>query len=147
MRWLFLTLGLCIVLVSTGMAFETLDIPEEAVKIDAMHPVPELLAFSLVESQEMACMKELFIQQCLRKVYSDESQRLFLVFLENAPTYYWYYDPESKVASATPFPSAPGGPGFFARDPERPQAGAENRGDFFQNSNKQRGGNVRFFDF
>ncbi len=129
-----------------AQAFESLEIPEEAVKIDDMHPIPELKEFTLVGADDMACMAEFSINQCERKVYTDDNQRLLLVFMENAPAYYWYYHPEKKEVSATPF-QAKAKDSIMVRDPKRPQAGAENRGDYFSNSNKQRGGNMRLFDF
>lgn len=127
-------------------AFDSLEIPKEAVRIDAMHPLPELRSFSLVEEKDMACMQDMAIAQCQRKVYTDDKQRLIVVFMGGAATYYWYFDPASKQASAQ---AAEGtrDDGFLHRDGDRAKSGTSNSGDYFSNAGKQGGGNVNLFKF
>ncbi|GAB7080241.1 hypothetical protein JCM14635_19140 [Megalodesulfovibrio paquesii] len=132
--------------VSVANAFDSLDIPKEATRIDAMHPIPELREYSLVEEKDMACMQEMAIAQCTRKVYSNTNQRLMVVSMGGAPAYYWFYDPASKKISSVPFEGTKED-GFLSKDssprtPENPNAG-----DFFSNSNKQGGGNMNLFKF
>lgn len=85
---LILALVMAMVWAVPAGAFDALEIPKEAVRIDTMRPMPELRGFTLVEEKDMACMQEMSIAQCQRKVYSNDNQRLMVVFMGGAATWY-----------------------------------------------------------
>lgn len=143
---LILALVVAMVWAAPVGAFDALEIPKEAVRIDTMRPMPDLRGFALVEEKDMACMQDMSIAQCQRKVYSNEAQRLMVVFLGGAATWYWYIDPASKQATAQ---AAEGtrDDGFFTRDKNPAKKGGSNAGDYFSNVEKQGGGNLNLFKF
>lgn len=143
-----LAVACCLLLASFSMAFESLEIPKESVAIDDLHPLPDLKAFRLMEDKQMACMREMSIVQCQRKVYTDDNQRLMVVFFEGEARHYWYFDPARKVASSQPIPNTkPADGGLMARDPKQKQPGAPNAGDYFGNTNKGGAGHLNLYKF
>lgn len=131
---------------ATATAFDSLEIPKEAVRVDTMHPVPELRGFSLVEEKDMACMQDMAIAQCTRKVYSNAQHRLMVVAMGGAPTYYWYFDPASKKVSTAPIEGTTE-ESWLTKDKAPGDDKGANAGDFFSNANKQGSGSIGLFKF